>query len=337
MSLRHLTVVRWFTRALAAPLLVGAFFVGAFASMAGRPREQAAPLPVALPAARALGIRTDTLLVGGYARGTFTDALHTLASDMSADERVLVGQHLDKIFAGVIQEDGLGRAGRLRVAYERAVRPDGSTRAIRVLTAEAAVAGQLHTAYYYEHDGKPGYFDPFGRSLDERAWAGPLPAMRVTSGFGSRRMHPILRRILPHTGVDYGAAAGVPVRATADGMISAAGRRGGYGNLVEIQHPNGYSTRYAHLSGFAGGLRRARWVRQGEVIGFVGMSGLATGPHLHYEVRRDGRPVDPVRVTTVGAIASDLTVDPVWSAERKRLARLLARTPSVLHRSASRS
>ncbi|MBW3628091.1 MAG: M23 family metallopeptidase [Gemmatimonadetes bacterium] len=205
------------------------------------------------------------------------------------------------------------------------------------LTAEAAVAGELHTAFYYEREGKPGYFDPFGRSLEETGWAGPLAAMRVTSAFGSRRMHPILQRILPHAGVDYGARTGTPVRATADGVIALAGRSGGYGNLVEVQHPNGYSTRYAHLSGFGPGVRRSRWVRQGEVIGFVGMTGLATGPHLHYEVRRDGRAVDPGRIAMAPSFSSGLAADSAWSAQRKRLARLLARAPSMLQRTATRS
>lgn len=318
--------VRWLKRALVLPVLASAFFVGAFVSMSARPTvEVAAAAPPLLPPVRALGVRMDTLFLGGYARGSFTDALRELASDLAPEERELVGQHLDKIFDRVIRADGLGRAGRLRVAAERTLRPDGTTRSIRVLTAEAAVAGELHTAFYYEHAGQPGYFDPFGRPLEERGWEGPLPALRVTSAFGSRRMHPILRRVLPHAGVDYGARSGTPVRATADGVISIAGRNGGYGNLVEIQHPNGYATRYAHLSGFAAGVRRARWVRQGEVVGFVGSTGLATGPHLHYEVRRGGRAVDPVRVMVPGGVENQLAADSLWSTERQRLARLLAR------------
>ena len=336
MSTRWTFLVRCLKHALVLPVLVAAFFVGAFVSMPS-PRAKEADLPIILAPARAVGIRIDTLFVGGYASGSFTDAVHTLASDLSVEERELVGQHLDKIFAEVVEDRGLGRSGRLRAAYERAVRPDGTTRSIRVLTAEAAVAGELHTAFYYERDGKPGYFDPFGRSLEETGWAGPLAALRVTSGFGSRRMHPILRRVLPHAGVDYAARSGTPVRATADGVISLAGRSGGYGNLVEVQHPNGYSTRYAHLSRFGSGIRRSRWVRQGEVIGYVGMTGLATGPHLHYEVRRAGRAVDPGRVATIGAAGSALAADSVWSDQRKRLARLLARAPSMLQRPPSRS
>lgn len=289
------------------------------------------PVPTArLEAVHAIGIRTDTLLVGGYARGSFREAMRVLASELREEERAMVGQHLDKIFLGVLEQDGLGRAGRLRVAFERAVRPDGTTRSIRVLTAEAAVGGELHTAFFHEREGKPGYFDPFGRSLEEEPWAGPLTSLRVTSPFGSRRMHPILGRVLPHAGVDYAARSGTPVRATADGVVSVAEVRGGYGKMVEVQHPNGYSTRYAHLSAVAPGVGRARLVRQGDLVGYVGMTGLATGPHLHYEVRRNGRPLDPTRIAAVAGVPQELSSDDHWPLQRTRLSRLLARTPSVL-------
>lgn len=286
--------------------------------------------PTLLAPVHAAGITVDTLFVGGYARGSFTEALHVLATGISPEERELVGQHLDKIFAGILDQEGLGYVGRLRVAFERTLRPDGSARAIRVLTAEAAVAGEVHTAFYFEREGKPGYYDPFGRSLDEQPWAGPLEHLRVSSGFGLRRLHPILRRVLPHNGIDYAAASGTPVRATADGVVSGAGVRGGYGNLVEIQHPNGYTTRYAHLSRVAAGVRPGMPVRQGDLVGHVGMTGLATGPHLHYEVRRGGRPVDPNGMVVDAGLGRRLATEDSWARERVRLSHLLARTPSLL-------
>jgi murein DD-endopeptidase MepM/ murein hydrolase activator NlpD len=311
-----------------AVLLAGVAGMGTFGvALAGPAAAPAAP-EVTLAPVHAVGIRTDTLFVGGYARGNFTSAMQLLASDLSAEERDLVGQHLDRIFAKVLPRDGLGSGGRLRVAYERAVRPDGSTRSIRVLTAETAVGGELHTAYYYEQAGKPGYYDPFGRTLEEHAWARPLTALRITSAYGSRRVHPILHRILPHTGVDYGATTGTPVHATEDGVVIRAGRNGGYGNMVEVQHPNGYSTRYALLSQVA--VSSARLVHQGDLIGYVGMTGLATGPHLHYEVRRNGRPVDPLRVIGTTGVVSAIGPDADWPAQRSRLSRLLARTPTIV-------
>jgi murein DD-endopeptidase MepM/ murein hydrolase activator NlpD len=293
----------------------------------GAGRAQA---PLLLPAAHARGIQTDTVFVGGYARGSFTEAMHVLAADASPEESELVGQHLDKIFAGILEVDGLGRAGRLRVAFERTVRPDGTARSVRVLTAEAAVGGELHTAYYFERDGKPGYYDPFGRSLDEQPWSGPLSSLRVTSPYGLRRMHPILHRILPHTGVDYAATRGTPVHATADGVVSGAGDRGGYGNLVEIQHPNGYTTRYAHLSRIASAVHAGVAVKQGDIVGYVGATGQATGPHLHYEVRRNGRAMDPARLALDAGISRELASEESWAVERVRLSRLLARTPTIL-------
>ena len=286
--------------------------------------------PPVLDTAYALGVTVDTLFIGGYARGNFTEALHHLAGDVPADERELVGQHLDKIFAGILDQDGLGRTGRLRLAVERTLRPDGRARALRVLTAEAAVAGEVHTAFYFESGGRPGYYDPFGRSLDAQPWTGPLESLRVSSPFGRQRLHPILRKVLPHNGVDYAAPRGTPVRATADGVVAGAGDRGGFGNMVEVRHPNGFTTRYAHLARIEGGIRAGRPVRQGERIGYVGMTGLATGPHLHYEVRRAGRPVDPNGLVVEAGLARGLAAEDSWSRERMRLARLLARAPSVL-------
>lgn len=316
-------------------LLLGTTVLAAASAALGisRPRPPA-PMPLLEPV-RAAGVVVDTLFVGGYARGSFGDAVRQLAADLPGDERELVGGHLDRIFTGVLDREGLGEAGRLRVVVERVRRPDGTTRGVRVLSAQAAVGGELHTAFYYERDGRPGYYDPAGRSLDARSWSGPLRTLRVTSPYGRERMHPILKRVLPHAGVDYGAAAGTPVHATADGVVVHAGPRGGYGTLIEIRHPNGYSTRYAHLSTVADGVTAGSVVRGGQRIGGVGMTGLATGPHLHYEVRRGGRSVDPARLVDAGGVAGDLSGTPGWALERQRLARLLARTPTVA-RSAGR-
>jgi hypothetical protein len=300
---------------------------GAFAAWSPPEAPPEAEVPETLPAARAIPVRVDTLFLGGYARGSFREALQVLASDLSGGERVMIGRHLDKIFLPLLPGSGLGSGGRLRVAYERVVRPDGSTRSIRVLAAEAAVDGSLHTAFFYENGAHPGYYDRMGRSLDPAAWAGPLERLQVTSPFGMSRMHPILRRVLPHTGVDYAAGHGTPVRATGDGNVVHAGPRGGYGNLVEVLHPNGYTTRYAHLSRIAVGENQE--VDQGEVIGYVGATGLATGPHLHYEVRRLGRPVDPQAVAAEGALV-DLGFDRDWRRERSHVAALLARAPTIL-------
>jgi murein DD-endopeptidase MepM/ murein hydrolase activator NlpD len=285
---------------------------------------------VRLPAVRAIPVTIDTLLIGGYARGSFRDALRVIASDLTDAEREMVGRHLDKIFVPVLRERELETGGRLKVAYERVKRPDGSTRSIQVLAAQAAVGGGLHTVFLYETAKTPGYYDDGGQSLDSTPWSGPLDVLRVTSPFRMNRMHPILNRVLPHTGIDYAARYGTPVRATADGSVSFAAERGGYGNLVEVQHPNGYATRYAHLSAVA--VRPSQPVRQGDVVGFVGASGLATGPHLHYEVRRKGQPVDPEIATQFQGATEQVGYDARWRTERRVLGRLLARTPTVVRK-----
>jgi murein DD-endopeptidase MepM/ murein hydrolase activator NlpD len=285
-----------------------------------------------LPAVHAVPLSLDTLFLGGYARGSFLDALQTIASDLSGADRTLVGRHLDKIFVGVLAGENLERGGRLRVAYERSLRADGSTRSIRVLAAEAAVGGRIHTAFFFEHDDQPGFYDPLGRSLEVRAWIPPVSRARVSSPFNTQRMHPILERVLPHLGVDYAAPHGTPVRAAGDGSVAVAGWRGGYGNLIEVHHPNGYTTRYGHLSRFAPAVHPGAFVRQGEVIGYVGDTGLATGPHLHYEVRRRGRPVDPQVAMTEADLAAELPFSVEWSMERQRLASLLSRAPRTLNR-----
>ncbi|HKP75773.1 MAG TPA: M23 family metallopeptidase, partial [Longimicrobiaceae bacterium] len=213
---------------------------------------------------------------------------------------------------------------------ERTRRPDGTTRAIQLLAAEAAVGGSLYTVFLYDHGDRPGYYDDWGRSLDPVPWAGPLARMRVTSPFASNRFHPILHRVLPHLGVDLAAGYGTPVRAAADGSVSWAGPKGGYGNLVEVSHPNGYATRYGHLSAVAAGLRVGAAVRQGDVIGYVGATGLATGPHLHYEVRRKGVPVDPLVAQPSTATPQEMGYDLGFRQERQSLAGLLARAPSMV-------
>lgn len=314
---------------LALGLLIAAAAGMLVLALSARPARSSPPSePWPLPVMRAIPMRLDTLFLGGYARGSFAQALQHIASDLSRAERTMIGRHLDKMFAGILRGEDLTRGGRLRLAYERSVRSDGSTRSIRVLTAETAVGGQLHTVFFHEHDGHPGYFDDNGHALDPDTRVRPLRETRVSSPFGKRRRHPILNRVLPHLGVDYAAPRGAPVRATGDGSVSAAAARGGYGNLVEIQHPNGYATRYAHLSRIAPGIQENAPVRQGDVIGYVGMTGLATGPHLHYEVRRHGRPVDPESVAA-GGPPTDIGYDTDWRLGHRQLASLLARAPRV--------
>jgi murein DD-endopeptidase MepM/ murein hydrolase activator NlpD len=146
-----------------------------------------------------------------------------------------------------------------------------------------------------------GYYDGEGRPLQKMFLRSPLPYSRVTSKFSQHRLHPVLGVFRPHYGVDYGAPTGTPVRVTANGTVVEAGWDGGGGRTVKVRHPNGYLTAYLHLSRFAEGVRPGSGVRQGELIGYVGSSGLATAPHLDYRIQLNGRWIDPLSLQLMPA------------------------------------
>ena len=148
---------------------------------------------------------------------------------------------------------------------------------------------------FTDPEGTTDYYNADGENLRKTFQKSPLHFSRVTSFFG-RRYHPILRIVREHQGIDYGAPTGTPVEAVADGRVVSAGWSGGYGRLVVLGHAEGYETRYGHLSGFGKGISSGAPARQGQVVGYVGMTGLATGPHLHYEVRKFGTPVNPLKL-----------------------------------------
>jgi murein DD-endopeptidase MepM/ murein hydrolase activator NlpD len=184
---------------------------------------------------------------------------------------------------------------RFDVLIERLESPEGERRFGRILAARVDVAREPSYAFYFEADGGVrGFYDEQGRSLRRSFLRAPLEFRRVSSRFGGR-YHPILRAWRSHQGTDYAAGYGTPVRATADGIVTKAGREGGYGNLIELRHANGIHTRYGHLSAFGKGMFVGARVKQGEWVGYVGSTGLSTGPHLHYEFIVNGRAKNPLR------------------------------------------
>jgi len=183
-----------------------------------------------------------------------------------------------------------------RVAMEREVRPDGSVKRRRFLAIELQNRGKALRAIPFEREGRLAYFDPEGGALRGAFIRYPVP-YRITSGFTNRRFHPVLKRWRAHQGIDYGAPHGTRVQATAAGIVTRAGWWGGYGRAVEIRHANGIRTRYAHLSSIAAGIRPGRRVDQGDIVGRVGSTGLATGAHLHYEFLQGGRHRNPMAVS----------------------------------------
>jgi murein DD-endopeptidase MepM/ murein hydrolase activator NlpD len=211
----------------------------------------------------------------------------------------MIAVQLAEIFSSDIDfHRDLRRGDRFSVVYE-ALAADGEFVGFgRVLSAEFVNQGKVFRAVYFrDAQGRSGYYTPDGRNMRKAFLRSPIEFSRVTSGFSDSRFHPMLRTWRAHKGIDYGAPTGTRVRATADGYVTFAGRKGGYGNVVTVRHPNGYTTLYAHLSGIGQGVRQGRRVSQGEVVGFVGSTGLATGPHLHYEFHVNGVHQNPMRLT----------------------------------------
>jgi murein DD-endopeptidase MepM/ murein hydrolase activator NlpD len=168
----------------------------------------------------------------------------------------------------------------------------------RVLAAEFVNQGKTHRAVWFEsQDGEvKGYFAPDGHGMRKAFLRAPLDFTRISSGFNLHRLHPILGTVRAHKGVDYAAPTGTPIWAAGEGRVVFAGRKGGYGNVVIVDHGKGISTVYGHISRFNKGTRVGRRVQQGDVIAYVGMTGTATGPHLHYEYRVNGTFKNPATI-----------------------------------------
>jgi murein DD-endopeptidase MepM/ murein hydrolase activator NlpD len=254
---------------------------------------------------RSTTVQTPVFVDTLYAAGEIESVLWTAVirnptlAGLPVEDRARLLDHLDRVFQWQVDFSRQIRVGdTYRFAFEREVRPDGSFRAGRLLAAELVNSGTPFHAVWFDPngDGQGSYYDLEGKSVRRAFLLKPLEYRRISSRFSAARLHPILNRTRAHRGIDYAADSGTPVMATADGVVVQRGPRGELGNAVEIRHPNGFVTRYGHLRGFAGGVRVGSRVRQGDIIGYVGMTGLATGPHLHYEMIRSGRQIDPLSV-----------------------------------------
>ncbi len=188
------------------------------------------------------------------------------------------------------------------VEYEQIYQNGRYLRDGEVLAAEFFNTGKIYRAVRFTPEGgSPSYFTPDGKPLRKAFLRAPVDFTRVSSVFQTNRMHPILNRIRGHMGTDYAAPTGTPIHAAGDGRVSFEGTRGGYGNAVMLLHSNSVSTLYGHMSRFARNIRVGSHVNQGDVIGYVGMTGLATGPHLHYEYLMNGVHMNPQTVRLPGA------------------------------------
>lgn len=232
--------------------------------------------------------------------GVVATTLHDAIADLG--ERADLGARFASIFAWDVDFAKSSRPGdEFHILYERNyVAREGGEGGLRyvgpgrILAARYTSGGHRYEAIYYETaPGVGSYYRPDGGSVQQAFLAAPVKYTRITSSFTQARFHPILRLVRPHPGVDYAAPAGTPVWAVASGRVTHADWMGGYGRLVKIQHADGYESYYAHLSAFAKGLRVGQVVRQGQVIGSVGTSGLSTGPHVCFRITKDGNFVDP--------------------------------------------
>lgn len=201
---------------------------------------------------------------------------------------------------------------RFTVLYEDVLLDGATVGPGKVLALRYENGGRALQAYRY---GLDDYYDENGRPSRKMFLKSPLPYSRVTSSFSTRRFHPILKKVVPHWGIDLGAPVGTPVRATGSGVVLSAGWEGGGGKAIRIRHPNGYITGYLHLSGYAADVRAGSRVAQGQVIGYVGQTGLATGPHLDYRVQQNGRWLNPMSLKGVESpviAPRDLTAFLAW-------------------------
>jgi len=267
-----------------------------------------------------------TVRLEGQIDNSLYEALDAQVPDdqFDAGNRVRLAWALADVFAWQVDfTRDIQQGDRYVVLCERLVSPDGQTRLGRIIASDLVISGKRLTAIRFDSAGPAAFFDAEGNSLRRAFLRAPVEFRRISSNFARARFHPILGTWRRHEGTDYSAAPGTPVMAAGDGVVLKAGYAGGYGNLIEIRHRNGITTRYGHLRGFARGIHAEARVTQGEVIGFVGSTGLATGPHLHYEFRVNGAAQDSRRVNLGTGAAVAAALRPAFEGERDRVLGLL--------------
>jgi murein DD-endopeptidase MepM/ murein hydrolase activator NlpD len=226
---------------------------------------------------------------------TIYDGIYRSAYSYGMSERMT--KQLIKILASDVDfQSRLSPADRITVLFSQPDEDGKASDESELLYANATFGGTAHTYYRFQmKNGSIDYFDQDGKSARQFLFRNPAPGARISRGFGMER-HPILGIMRMHTGVDYATRRGTPILAAGNGVVEKVGWASGYGKETVIRHANGYETLYAHQSAFASGIEPGDHVRQGQVIGYVGSTGLSTGPHVHFEFRINDRPVDPLRV-----------------------------------------
>jgi murein DD-endopeptidase MepM/ murein hydrolase activator NlpD len=270
--------------------------------------------------------RIDTVTVSGVIKSSLYSALNNAsAADLPRSERAELAFSLADIFEyRVDMSKDLQVGDKFHILVERLEKPNGAIIINKILGARLALSGNEIEAIRFDSRAASGqYFDASGKSLRAAFLRAPVAFRRISSIFGGRR-HPVLGIWRKHKGTDYAAAMGTPVRSIGDGVVVFAGRKGGYGNVIDIRHRNGYVSRYGHLRNFAKGIHVGSRVSIGTTIAAVGQSGLATGPHLHFEILVNGVQRDPkIALQMKGG-------DPIPSSERGVFQQIHDRTVAAL-------
>ncbi len=253
-------------------------------------------------------IHKEAQIKQSFKVGTISDSLF-----MAGQREQIPAIHIMEmanIFGGVIDFILDPRAGdQFSILYEEEYLDGEYIGNGEILATQFVNQGKVFTAVrYIDENGEVGYYNPEGESMRKAFLRSPLDVFRISSNFNPNRRHPILNTIRAHKGTDYAAPTGTPVRATSDGKVTRASRYGSFGNLVVIQHSGGFETKYAHLSKYGKGIKAGKRVRQGDIIGYVGSTGGATGPHLHYEFLVSGVHKNPR--TILDKLPQAVSIDP---------------------------
>jgi len=246
--------------------------------------------------AHELEIRIDT----NHAKGVIESSLWV--SMKKAGISPILSMELADIYAWTIDFYGLQKGDSYNVIYEKKYIDSTFIGLGRVIACDFNSGGHNYFAYLFKQDSLEDYFDEEGGSLRRAFLKAPLKFSRISSKFSNNRLHPVLKIRRPHHGVDYAAPTGTPVHTIGDGKVIFIGRKGGYGKKIEIKHNGTYTTGYAHLSRYAKGLKKGDFVKQGTTIGYVGSTGMATGPHLDFRVYKSGTPIDPLKMKSPPAV-----------------------------------
>lgn len=263
------------------------------------------------------GLVRRTARIAGVVATSLDDAIEKLG------ERDELARDFADIFAYDVDfAKGVRRGDEFTILYERLFKADanGTERYLRPGRIHAASyrgKSGTHTAVYFEPEaGRGGYFRPDGSPMKRSFLVAPLRYTKVTSGYSLSRFHPILRYSRPHEGIDYAAPEGTPLWSVGDGKVIFVGRSAGFGNLIKVEHAGGYVSYYSHLSRYASGLKVGQFVRQKQVIGFVGSTGLATGPHVCFRMQRNGRYVNPMQLNGRGFATASVGRAPGFKQQR---------------------